>query len=62
MIRDSGFNKNFFARLIAHPSATRREKYVPVICFKQKRRIQNMELFLYSPVINYGHIYKAIEL
>ena len=39
-------NKNFFARLIAYSLATRREKNVPVICFKQKRRIQNMENFL----------------
>ena len=28
---------------------------------KRKRSIQNMELFLDYPVINYGHIYKAID-
>ena len=28
---------------------------------KRKRRIQNIELFLSSPVINYGRNYKAIE-
>ena len=28
---------------------------------KRKRRIQNIELFISSPVINYGRNYKAIE-
>ena len=29
---------------------------------KEKLSIQNIKLLLYSPVINYGHIYKAIHL
>ena len=31
-------------------------------CDKRKRSIQNMELFLHSPVTKCGHIYKTIDL
>ena len=31
-------------------------------CDKRKRSIQNMELFLHSPVTKYDHIYKTIDL
>ena len=29
---------------------------------KEKLSFQNIELFVYFPVINYGHIYKAVDL
>ena len=31
-------------------------------CDKRKRSIQNMELFLHSPLTKYAHIYKTIDL
>ena len=38
------------------------KKYSCDLLQKEKRSTQNMELFLYSPVINYGNIYKATDL
>ena len=37
------------------------KKYASDLLQKRKRRIQNIELFLSSPVINYDRNYKAIE-
>ena len=54
-------NTTFFASLFVYPSATRRAKICQWSVAKRKRRIQNIELFLSSPVINYGRNYKAIE-
>ena len=54
-------NTNFFARPFTYPSAPRRAKLCLWFVAKRKRSIQDMELFLHYPVINYGHIDKAID-
>ena len=45
---------------------SKKGKNMPVMCKyacdKRKRSIQNMELFLHSPVTKYDHIYKTIDL
>ena len=38
------------------------KKYTCDLLQKEKESIQNMELFLHYPVINYSHIYKASDL
>ena len=54
-------NTNFFARLFTYPSAPRRAKNICLWSVaKRKISIQNIDLFLDYPVINYGNIYKAI--
>ena len=62
-ISSKQYHNNFFQRHFANPSAPRRAKNMPVICCKKKRKHSKYGAFLqYSPVINYGHICKAIDL
>ena len=42
---------------------SKKSKNTPVICCKKKKEHPKyVDFFLYSPVVNYGHIYKAIDL
>ena len=55
-------NTNFFARLFAYPCSKKSKKYACDRLQKEKLIIQQIKLFLHFPVINYDHIYKAMDL
>ena len=55
-------NTNFFARLFAYPCSKKSKKYACDRLQKEKLSIQQIKLFLHFPVINYDHIYKAMDL
>lgn len=42
-------NSNFFARFFAYPSTKRRAKNMCVVYCKNKNKLPNIELFVYSP-------------